>query len=198
MTSLFSEEARRDPYPLYERLRAGSPVLHDPRTDSWMLFDYESVRRALHDPGTFGSAVSPPPSPTSEWLVFADPPRHTKLRALVMRAFTPRSVAGLERRIRQISRGLLDGTVERGEMDLVADYAVPLPLMVIAEMLGAPVEDRPRFRRWTDAIAALAHTVSGSPGRSARCRSSAPCTRRWASTSPPCWRNGGPRHETTC
>ncbi|HEX6747265.1 MAG TPA: cytochrome P450 [Longimicrobium sp.] len=157
---IFSPETRRDPYPLYDRLRAAAPVFQEPRSGHWMLFDYDSVRRALNDADVFSSVVAPNAPRTSRWLIFSDPPRHTHLRGLVMRAFTPRAVAAMEPRIRELSRGLLDPAIERGEMDLVADYAVPLPLLVIAEMLGAPAEDRPRFRRWTDAMVAMAHTVA--------------------------------------
>ena len=159
--SFFTDEMRRDPYPIYAGLRAASPVLHEPQSGSWLLFDYDSVKRALHDHDTFGSAVSPEGGPTSRWLIFMDPPRHPRLRALVSRAFTPRMVAALEPRIRDISRALLDETAERGTMDLAADYAVPLPMIVIAEMLGVPVADRPRFKAWTDAMLNLAGTVSG-------------------------------------
>ncbi|MGK3988755.1 cytochrome P450 [Sorangium sp. So ce136] len=160
--NLFSDEMRRNPYPVYDQLRSGSPVLHHPPSDSWMIFDHEGVKRALHDHEAFSSVVSPPGNRTSEWLIFSDPPRHTKLRALVTRAFTPRAVAELEPRVRQLSRELIDRTIERGEMDLVEDYALPLPLLVIAEMLGAPTADQPRFRRWSDAILDLSYTVSGS------------------------------------
>lgn len=160
MIDLFSAETRRNPYPLYDQLRGAAPVFQEPRSGHWMLFDYESVKRALNDADAFSSVVAPGASRTSKWLIFSDPPRHTRLRGLVTRAFTPRAVAALEPRIRELSRGLLDGATERGEMDLVADYAVPLPLMVIAEMLGAPVADLPRFRRWTDAMVAIAHTVA--------------------------------------
>jgi len=161
MTDPFSDDMRRNPYPLYDHLRSSSPVLHDPRSGGWMVFDYEGVKRALTDHEAFSSAVSPPPAKPSQWLVFSDPTRHTKLRALITRAFTPRAVANLEPRIRVLSRDLLDRTIERGEMDLAADYAIPLPLMVIAEMLGAPVEDQPRFRRWSDGILALSYTLAG-------------------------------------
>src|SRR5262245_47078393 len=99
---LFSDEARRDPYPLYDQLRSASPVLHVPALGFWMIFDYEGVRRALSDHEVFSSAV-----PAPRWLLFLDPPRHTKLRALISRAFTPRSVAALEPAIRALSRELL-------------------------------------------------------------------------------------------
>ncbi|WP_437529617.1 cytochrome P450 [Sorangium sp. So ce726] len=160
--NLFSEEMRRNPYPVYDQLRSRSPVLHYPPSDSWMIFDYDGVKRALHDHEAFSSVVSPPGTRTAEWLIFSDPPRHTKLRAIIMRAFTPRAVAGLEPRIRRLSRELLDRAIESGQMDLAEDYTVPLPLLVIAEMLGAPSADQPRFRRWSDAILDLSTTVSGS------------------------------------
>jgi cytochrome P450 len=162
MMNLFSDEVRRNPYPVYEQLRGRFPVLHEPRSDLWMLFDYEGVKRALQDHEAFSSIVAPPSAMTSQWLVFADPPRHTKLRALLMRAFTPRAVASLEPRILALSHALLDQRLPRGEMELAADFSVPLPLMVIAELLGAPIADQPRFRHWSDIIMALGYAISGS------------------------------------
>jgi cytochrome P450 len=158
---LFSAEMRRNPYPVYDWLRSASPVLHDPRSDFWMVFDYEGVTRALNDLDGFSSRAAPPGGGALDWLVFFDPPRHTKLRALIQRAFTPRSVAALEPRIRELARDLLDRTIERGEMDVAADFAVPLPMMVIAEMLGIPAADRPRFRRWNDVVLDMIYTISG-------------------------------------
>ncbi|HEX8693790.1 MAG TPA: cytochrome P450 [Longimicrobium sp.] len=161
MLDLTSAEVRRDPYALYERLRSAAPVFHDPRSDRWMLLDYESVRRALTDHASFSSVAAPPASKPGQWFIFSDPPRHTRLRALVSRAFTPRSVAGLEPRIGEISRGLLDRVAGRGEMDLVAEFSAPLPMMVIAELLGAPATDWRRLRGWSDAVLALVLTLSG-------------------------------------
>lgn len=161
MLTFVTEEMRRNPYPLYAQMRHSSPVLEVPGGKIWMIFDYDGVKRALSDQDAFSSRAAPPGSEPLDWLIFADPPRHTKLRAIVARAFTPRSIAGLEPRIRELSRGLLDAVCEAGQMDLAADYAVPLPLMVIAEMLGIPIEDRPRFKRWSDAILNLSQAVSG-------------------------------------
>lgn len=160
---LFTDDVRRNPFPVYDRLRAAAPVYHDPRVDLSAVFDYEGVRQALADPETFSSRAAPPGGAPFDWLIFSDPPRHTKLRALIMRAFTPRVVAGLEPRIRDLSRQLLDRVVQRGEMDLAADYAVPLPVLVIAEMLGIPAADQDRFKRWSDATVGLAGTVAGGP-----------------------------------
>ncbi len=161
MIDLTSEEARRNPFPLYDQLRSASPIRHDPRHDLWMILDYEGVKRALSDPDTFSSRAAPPGGAPLDWLIFLDSPRHTKLRALILRAFTPQAVAALEPRIRGLSHDLLDRVVEHGEMDLAADFAVPLPMMVIAEMIGIPGSDRERFKRWSDAILNLAQTVSG-------------------------------------
>jgi cytochrome P450 len=158
---LFSDDARRDPFPLYDQIRGTSPVFREPASGLWMVFDYDGVNRVLTDHATFSSAYGP------DWIVFTDPPRHTKLRALISRAFTPRSVANLEPRIREISRGLLDQAIGRGEMDLAADFSVPLPMAVIAEMLGIPPADRPRFVRWNDAILDLSHTIPGREGNAA-------------------------------
>jgi cytochrome P450 len=162
--NFFSEEIRRNPYPLYEQLRSHSPVLHDPTTNMWMVFDYESVKRAVSDHETFSSSLADTANRhTPDWLIFQDAPRHTRLRAIIMQAFTPRSVANLETRIRDLSRNLLDQMVERahgGEMDLATDYSVPLPMMVIAEMIGIPLADWPLFRNWSDVILKLSLTIS--------------------------------------
>ncbi|XXU66005.1 cytochrome P450 [Sorangium sp. So ce1097] len=159
--NLFPEEMRRDPYPLYDQMRSSSPVLHVAPLDLWMIFDHEGVKRALTDHEAFSSVVTPVTGKAPDWLIFSDPPRHTKLRAIVMRAFTARSVAALEPRVREVSRELLDQQIERGEMDLALDYAGLLPTIVIAEMLGIPLADRARFLRWSEAIVNLSYAISG-------------------------------------
>src|SRR5437016_2477980 len=162
MIDFSSDNVRRNPFSVYDQIRSTSPVLHEPRSGLWMTFVYEGVKWALGDSQTFSSRYGP------SWLIFLDPPRHTKLRALILKAFTPRSVANLEQRIRELSRGLLDRTIERGEMDLAADFSVPLPMMVIAEMIGIPVADRPRFKRWSDLALNLSDTVAGNKEEAAR------------------------------
>src|SRR6185503_18389203 len=94
--------------------------------------------------------------------------RHTKLRALVSKAFTPRMIAEWEPRIAELSRKLLDPLMGRREMDMAADYAIPLPTMVIADMLGIPADDWARFRRWSDGLLQLSDTVSGTTEDAAR------------------------------
>jgi cytochrome P450 len=162
MMNLFSDDVRRNPYGLYDQIRSVSPLFHEPEGDIWAIFDYEGARRALSDHEVFSSHLATAANhPTPQWMVFMDPPRHSKLRALITKAFTPRVVAGLEPRIRSLARELLDKNMERGVMDLAGDFSIPLPMMVIAGMIGIPPEDWPRFRRWSDAILKLSHTVRG-------------------------------------
>jgi cytochrome P450 len=159
--NFFSEDMRRNPFPVYDQMRSHSPVLHVPQLDLWMLFDYDGVKRALNDHVAFSSSMFTAKRANPPWFIFFDAPQHTKLRALVMRAFTPRVVANLEPRIRDLSRELLDQRIEHGEMDLASDFSIPLPMLVIAEMLGVPTADQPHFRRWGDVMLNLSFTVPG-------------------------------------
>jgi cytochrome P450 len=88
MHFIFSDDVRRSPYHWYAQVREASPVLHDPRSGMWMLFDYESVKRAMDDHETFSSVVHLPTGRAQDWLVFLDPPRHSKLRAEARVALT--------------------------------------------------------------------------------------------------------------
>jgi cytochrome P450 len=159
---LFSDEMRRNPFPAYAQMRDASPVFCLPPFGLWMIFDFDGVKRALVDHDTFSSDLSHVPGSGNpgEWFIFFDPPRHTKLRAIISKAFTPRVVANLEPRIRELSRLFLDKVIGLGEMDVAADFAVPLPMLVIAQMLGVPESDWPRYKRWSDVILKLANTFS--------------------------------------
>ncbi|HZF53064.1 MAG TPA: cytochrome P450 [Polyangiaceae bacterium] len=168
MLNLLTDDMRRNPYPMYDQVRGSAPVLQMPGADIWMILDYEGVKRALFDQEAFSSRASAPGDTPLDWLIFTDPPRHTKLRSIVLRAFTPRSVANLEPRIRELSQGLLDQVIERGEMDLCEDYSSPLPLSVIAEMIGIPTGDWPLFRLWSDVILGLSDVVVGDGEEKAR------------------------------
>ncbi|HEV3444547.1 MAG TPA: cytochrome P450 [Gemmataceae bacterium] len=162
MMDLFSVDMRRNPYPAYDQMRSSAPVFRLPPFDLWLILDFEGAKRVLVDHDVFSSDLSHAHGNGNpgEWFIFFDPPRHTKLRALISKAFTPRVVANLEPRIRELSRQLLDQTIERGEMDLAEDFSVPLPMRVIAEMLGVPAADWPRYKRWSDVILTLANTFS--------------------------------------
>jgi cytochrome P450 len=158
--NFFSDEMRRNPYLIYDRLRSSSPVFYiPPPFNAWLIFDYEGVKRALSDHESFSSAV---PAPRN-WFIFFDPPNHSKLRGLISRAFTPKSIANLESRIRELSRQLLDQMSERREVELGAEYSVPLPMKLIASMIGIPDHDWVRFKRWSDAILKLSYARSGGP-----------------------------------
>lgn len=150
--SLFrSPEHRLDPFPFYARMRREQPVAWLEEQRAWGVFRHEDVRAVLGAPGVFSSEIQLPGPPRRN-LAFMDPPRHTQLRALVTRAFTPQTVARLEDRIAALTHELLDRVAPSGQMEVIGDLAYPLPVIVIAEMLGIPPEDRPSFRRWSDAI----------------------------------------------
>ena len=156
---LFSPDALRDPYPIYDQLRAAAPVLREPQSGLWMVLGYDDVKRTLTDHDTFSSRHGP-----AEWMIFQDPPMHPRLRGLVAQAFTPRTVLNLEQDIRELSRELLDPLLENGAMDLATDYSGPLPMRVIARMLGLPEADLASFTRWNNAILEMSYTVPGGPG----------------------------------
>jgi pimeloyl-[acyl-carrier protein] synthase len=144
-----------DPYPTYQRLRADDPVHHSP-LGFWVLTRYEDVVAALRDPrlakeaiaGFVAARFGRPMPAMGLSMLDRDPPDHTRLRGLVNKAFTPRVVEVLRPHIQQIVDGLLDRVAAAGSMDLIEDFAYPLPVIVICEMLGVPVEDRERFKGW--------------------------------------------------
>jgi cytochrome P450 len=150
------------PFDWYRSMRATQPVSYDEKANVWHVFGYEDVARALTDHDTFSSdrgaltgeaAVDDPRLST---MFTMDPPRHRQMRNLVSVAFTPATVHRVLPRIRSIADELLDRVVAKGEMDVVADLAYPLPVTVIAELLGIPTERQDDFRRWADAaIAAI-------------------------------------------
>ena len=160
MLNLLTDAVRRNPYPLYEQVRAASPVAYDAEAGMWMVFDYASVRRCITEVETFSSNMLTAGRGNLDWLIFFDPPRHTKLRALISRAFTPRVIAEMEPRILSLTRELLDAVQGQREVDLSEALAIPLPMRVIAEMLGIPGEEWPRFRRWSDTILKQSYTIS--------------------------------------
>jgi cytochrome P450 len=150
-----------DPFPWYATMRASLPVAYDPQRGFAAVFRYDDVQRVLSDYAAFSSQFMPPGSsgmsPLDASLITTDPPRHRQLRNLVTQAFTPREVAALGPRIEAIVDELLDqvapaGRRDAGRMDLVDDLTYPLPVIVIAELLGIPPENRAEFKRWSDAI----------------------------------------------
>src|SRR5438128_8556809 len=150
-----------DPYPTYHRLRAEDPV-HQSPLGFWVLTRYEDVAAVLRDArfikeplaalvaARFGSEV---PRGVGLSMLDRDPPDHTRLRSLVSKAFTPRVVEGLRPRIQAIVDSLITRAEAAGSMDLIEEFAYPLPVNVICEMLGVPVEDHERFKGWSLDIA---------------------------------------------
>jgi cytochrome P450 len=135
--------------------RETDPVYFDEQTKMWQLLDYATVDRVLSDPATFSSDLSGLTPVQEDFEIFRtgmfvgmDPPRHRKLRTLVSQAFTPRTIASLEPRIRAIIADLLDAVAGASRVDLIRALAYPLPILVISELLGIPAEDRALFEKW--------------------------------------------------
>jgi cholest-4-en-3-one 26-monooxygenase len=148
-----------DPEPAYAWLREHEPVYLDSSSGVWGLSRYEDVVWAERQPGLFSSAQgSRPRTPPNPSMIDSDDPRHARQRGIVYRGFTPRQVAGHEAHLRQVARELVDAVAPLGRCDVVADLAAPLPMIVIAELLGVPVDDRHTLQRWSDQL------ISGADG----------------------------------
>ena len=155
-------EFHADPYPFYRRLREKEPV-HQSPMGFWVLTRYEDCVAVLRDQrfgreefqqmlsSVYGDDSEKPQLPRS--MLFRDPPDHTRLRALVSKAFTPRMIETMRDHIQEIVDRLLDRVQDAGRMDVMEDLAYPLPVTVICEMLGVPVEDHASIRGWSADIA---------------------------------------------
>jgi cytochrome P450 len=150
----YAPEFHADPYAHYRQVRAGGPLVRTPG-GLWLSASFEVCARILRDPG-FGHGDDAiqgsglPPRRVRSFLVL-DPPEHTRLRRLVSRAFTARLVERLRPRVEAVVADLLAGL--RGDVDLIAALAHPLPVIIISEMLGVPPADQDRFSGWSDALA---------------------------------------------
>ena len=184
----FIPEAHANPYPMYVRLRTEDPVQWSELMESWVLTRYDDIVAVLTDSrfsadrrqaqnrfaqqaqkieeefGAFGR---------TQTMLSADPPLHTRLRRLVSKAFTPRMVEGLLPRIQEIVDERLDAVQEAGRMDIIQDLAYPLPVIVIAEMLGVPPQDRDQFKLWSDEIVLTLNGPFTSPDMLESARKSA-------------------------
>jgi cytochrome P450 len=146
-----------NPFPRYAAMRHNEPVFQDQETGVWHVFRYDDVQRVLSEHATFSSRIGGDnPSETGQLfaasLINTDPPRHRQLRSLVSQAFTPRSVEALGPRISELTDELLDPVAGAGAADLIDQLAYPLPVIVIAELMGIPAADRDRFKQWSDVI----------------------------------------------
>lgn len=165
-------DAQLFPYDWFERSRKAGPVVHDETRNCYDVFDYDGVQQVLRDHERFSSDPRSNPvnreqdlTVISSSILYQDPPRHTELRSVVDDFFTPGAIKELTPDIEGLAISLLDEIVTEsgpsGEFDLVQRYAYPLPVMVIAGLLGIPPEDHGRFREWSTAIVA-----SAEPGES--------------------------------
>ena len=156
-----------DPHAAFRWMRQHAPVYRYERARLWAISKHADIIHVSRDPDTFCSARGilihdglrdEAPMPTPPSIIQMDPPQHNRYRKLVSRAFTPGMVAGLEGRIRAIARESLDAIRSGETHDFVEAVAVPLPMLVIADMLGVAAEDREAFKRWSDAMIAAADT----------------------------------------
>jgi pimeloyl-[acyl-carrier protein] synthase len=161
---LFGPEMLPNPYPVYHRLRSTHPVVWAPALEAWVVTSYEAVSAGLRNPQLSsarfertrkrlaGKGIDDLFDERAVSLIHKDSPDHTRLRGLVNKAFTPRAVDAMEDRIQRMVDEFLDRIQGLGRMDAIQDLAYPLPVTVIAEMLGVPPEDRDRFKKWSDEI----------------------------------------------
>jgi len=159
-----SPDVRRDPYPHYHRLRAQSPVQFLPRAGFWAILGHAQAIGVLRDPAVFSSSIL---RGFDSVLIGADPPGHTRVRQLLTDAFSQTRMAKLEAHIRARTGLLLDGVANLKAFDVVSAIATPLPVSVIAGLLGMEAEDLERLKLWSDAMVMGA---SGRPGPEERAR----------------------------
>ncbi|MDQ6625642.1 MAG: cytochrome P450 [Verrucomicrobiota bacterium] len=177
LVRLLEPEVLANPYPLYQKLRTEDPVHWDRFMQTWVVTRYADVIHVLH---TFSADRTPSPeqltamglagmNPIAEVMVkqmlFMDAPAHTRLRGLASVAFTPNRVRALRDSIQRIVDELLDCVVADGKMDLIADFAAPMPAIVTARMLGVPREDHAKLKTWSADFAEMLGNFQHNPDR---------------------------------
>lgn len=156
--TLFPEPLDRsfllDPFPFYARMRRESPVAAGAEGGTFVAFSFGAVQRVLSDYETFSSKIPFPPEMKDgiQSPIFMDPPKHKSVRAIVQQSFTRKRVEDMEPRIAELVHELVDAVEGRTGTDLMAAFTSPLPITVIAEILGVPAADWKDFRRWSDGI----------------------------------------------
>ena len=172
--NIVTPQFKANPFPFLAALRANQPLYRTTlpdkvKTPVWLITRYEDINTLLKDerfPKNRRSALTPeqirklpwvPPMfrPLERNMLDLDTPDHTRLRALVHKAFTPRLVERMRERVQTLADELLEGVARRGEMDLINDYALPLPMTIITEILGVPTRDRHKFHKWSKAVVSL-------------------------------------------
>lgn len=175
LSNLQTPQVRANPYPFYAQLRSQDPVHWDEELGFWVLTRYADIV-AVYQDSRFSRAqglrrgyerlpeaeqviAEPVYHSFSKTMFYSDPPYHTRLRGLVNSAFTPTAVEQMRPYVQQTVDNLLDAVQTDGKMDVIHDFAYPLPIMVIAQMLGLPVEDRVHFKKWSDDLFAILGSV---------------------------------------
>jgi cytochrome P450 len=169
-----------DPFPLYQRLRDDDPAHWSAELKAWVLTRYEDVRRVCLDAQMssdrlrpfFGARPAVEAARMAElmriltlWMVFRDPPEHTRLRRLASRVFNARTIAALRPEVEAITAWLLERIGERAEFDFIAEFAGPLPALVIMGMLGVPREELARLKHLSDEMALFIGSARETPGK---------------------------------
>jgi cytochrome P450 len=165
----FVPEVHANPYPLYRQLREQDPVHWSPLLEAWILTRYDDVLEVLKHPrfsadrrrarnrfvqAAMEQQAQAGPFAQAQTMLSSDPPVHTRLRGLVSKAFTFKAIEAMRPHIQEIVDDLLERVQDKGRMDAIWDLGYPLPVIVIAEMLGVPPEQRDTFKRWSDDIVA--------------------------------------------
>jgi pimeloyl-[acyl-carrier protein] synthase len=179
---LLDPEIAADPYPLYRRLREDAPVLWDPYLHAWIVTRYDDVMTVLQ---RYSADRTPAPEqlaalgleslvPVARVMVrqmlYLDPPEHARVRSLAAKGFTPRRVEALREHIAHIIEELLDRVAGERRLDVIADFALPLPAIVSSEMLGLPADDWPQLTTWTRSFAELLGNFQQNPARAGTAR----------------------------
>jgi cytochrome P450 len=167
----YDYEIHEDPYPTYARLRAEAPLYRNDELDFWALSRHEDVLAGFRNPAQlsnrFGVSLDPaaygPEAHRAMSFLAMDPPRHTRMRSLVSKAFTPRRVAELEAGVRTVALEHIEAALERGSFDFVADFAGRMPMDVISEMIGVPRADRAELRRLADLLVDRVEGINDIP-----------------------------------
>src|SRR5436190_4150840 len=170
-----------DPFPLYQRMRDEEPAHWSPRLKAWVLTRYDDVKRVCLDTDRmssdrlrpfFGTLPSAEAARMAEliriltlWMVFRDPPQHTRLRRLASRVFHVRSIHALRPNVEALTAWLLERIVDKPEFDFIDEFAMPLPALVIMDMLGVPRADLPRLKRLSDEMALFIGSARATTGK---------------------------------
>jgi cytochrome P450 len=177
---LFQSEVIQNPYPMFDEMRRESPVHWNDSVKGWFVTRYFDVRMVLRDPrfsvekmapfanrmvGSKQEKIAFLAEILGGWIVFKDPPEHTKLRQVLQGAFMPKPLAALRPKVEAIAREILDDLGDRTDIDVIADFAVPLPATVIGDLCGVPRDQVYRLRHWADDIAKFVLQGRSTPDR---------------------------------